>query len=93
MSNDVKNLRTPAVLIFVLYSALVVGMNFHFHTKDQNVSVHCKICDFSQTFASQPSQVQMAVDVDTVGTVPALSIVFRHSDPVRGISGRSPPLS
>lgn len=88
-----KNLRAPAILVFVLYSALVVGMNFHCHAKDRAVSVHCKICNFSQTFASQPSQVQIAVDIDTVGTVPALSIVFRHNDPLRVIPGRSPPLS
>jgi hypothetical protein len=87
----VKHLRTPALILVLLYSSLVVGMNFHSHGKEQQVSVHCKICEFSQTFASQPLHFHAAVEISRVGMVlaPACSVLQQNS--IRSIPGRSPP--
>ena len=88
-----KHLRIPAILLLVFYSSLVVGMNFHFHAKEQQVSVHCKICEFSQTFASQPLHFHAAVEINTLGMAPATASQAHPRDTVRSIAGRSPPLA
>jgi hypothetical protein len=87
-----KYLRPAAILLLVLYSGLVVGANYHSHSQDPQVSIHCKICDFSQTYGMQPAPFSVVDGISPLGMAPDLFQASHLLDPQTVMPGRSPPL-
>jgi hypothetical protein len=89
----VKVFRWTAILMLILYSGLVLGMDYHSHKSDQQISVHCKICDFSQASSDSPSHFASVLQMNPMGMVPSAIVVLQYRDMVHSQTGRSPPLS
>ena len=88
-----KYLRPAACALLILYSLLTLGAFFHSHGDSQHVSVHCKICDFSSTLASEPNQISSGMAMADLGMV-GLEEQQRLPYDLQSVSaGRAPPRS